>query len=425
MKFNTHHVFGLIDCNNFYVSCEQVFNPSLKGKPVVVLSSNDGCVVARSPEAKKLGIAMGEPFFKCRDLLVRSRGIAYSSNYALYADMSARIMSILSQLCEHVEVYSIDEAFFLLDGHDNPLEYARYIRATLLKWTGITVSIGIGPTKTLAKIANRQAKKNGVYGGAMDFFAVSDSDALLRTIDVADIWGIGRQYKKLLYKHAITNAFDFKNTRDAWVKKNMTIVGLRTVWELRGISCLTLEEVPINKKSICVSRSFGRPVTHLDEMKEAIATYASSAAAKVRKQKSRVRALSVFISTKFYGEGPHYWNSAVIELPLASSYTPDIIRYAHRALEAIFQAGYYYKKAGIIILDLVPQDENQLSLIVKKPAYKKNDQFMKIFDSINEKWGRKTVRYLATGMKQQWIAKQMKKTSRYTTVWSELLTIKI
>jgi DNA polymerase V len=281
-------VYSLIDCNNFYVSCERVFNPKLEGKPVIVLSNNDGCVIARSNESKALGIGMGVPVFKCKDLIKKHKIQVYSSNYTLYADMSQRVMDTLAQFTSDVEVYSIDEAFLSLSEFMslNLTEYARDIRSTVKRWTGIPVSIGIGSTKTLAKVANKLSKRNPQYGGVFDITSHTQMNELLEQIRVEDIWGIGRQYTKLLNQNGIYTALQLKNASDTWIRKHMSVSGLRTVWELRGISCIPLEEAPPSKKAIISSRSFGRPVESLEELKEAIASYISRASEKLRAQQS-------------------------------------------------------------------------------------------------------------------------------------------
>ena len=277
-------LFALADCNNFYASCERVFNPKLAGRPAIVLSNNDGCVVARSNEAKALGIAMGVPAFQIRHLIRKHDVQVFSSNYALYGDLSQRVMETLQQFSPEVEVYSIDEAFLNLSGFTNInlTDYGRRIRATVKQWTGIPVSVGIAETKTLAKIANHVAKRTEGTDGVFDFTAWPDRDSVLARVLVEEVWGIGPNYARLLTQHGITTALGLRDADDHWIQKQMGVVGLRTVHELRGISCLPLEQCPPPKQGITCSRSFGRPVTTLAEMREAVAAYTARAAEKLR-----------------------------------------------------------------------------------------------------------------------------------------------
>ena len=317
-------VFALVDCNNFYVSCERVFNPKLEGKPVIVLSNNDGCAVARSEEAKEF-IPMGAPAFKYEDIIKKHNIAVYSSNYTLYSDMSERVMTILGQFTPELEIYSIDEAFLNPTGftHVDLTEYAKKIRARVKKWTGIPVSIGIGTSKTLAVIANKLAKKNQMCGSVFDITNHSRQDDFLQSVDVEYIWGVGRQYTKFLKRHGIHTAFDLKNAPDHWIKKYMTIVGLRTVWELRGISCIELEEVSEPNKQIIRYRSFGKPVESLEKLKEAISVYATRAGDKLRQQQSVTSYLSVFLETnRFKPDEPQYANSSGCYLHEPTAYTP-------------------------------------------------------------------------------------------------------
>lgn len=292
-------IFALVDCNNFYVSCERVFNPKLRGKPVIVLSNNDGCAVARSEEAKSIGVPMGAPVFMYQDLFRRHKVEMLSSNYTLYGDMSHRVMSTLSRFTPSMENYSIDEAFLDLSGfdHTNLTEYAKEIQATVKRWTGIPVSIGIAPSKTLAKIANKLAKKNPMCKGVLDITNHPRLDDFLQSINLEDVWGVGRQYTKLLMRNRILTALDLKNASDFWVKKHMTIVGLRMVLELRGISCIELDELNEPKQEIIRSRSFGKSVTDLQELKEAVAFHTTRAAEKLREQHSIASYISAFIET--------------------------------------------------------------------------------------------------------------------------------
>jgi DNA polymerase V len=416
-------LYALIDCNNFYVSCERVFNPKLNNKPIVVLSNNDGCIIARSNEAKALGIPMGAPLFEYQALLHRHKVVVYSSNYALYGDMSTRVMSTLAQFCPDIEVYSIDEAFLLLKfpSSANLHEYALTIRNQVMRWTGIPISVGIAPTKTLAKIANRIAKKEPSYKSV--FLLPENPDSILKSVAVTDIWGVGRHYTKLLQRFGIHTAYDLKYTDDRWIKKRMTICGLRTVHELRGIACFALDENPERKQSIACTRSFGKPTSELKDLKEAVANYTARAAQKLRTQKSLACALYVFITTKHYSRY-RYAKGICIPLSVATSYTPTLIEYAHRGLTAIYKSEYYYKKAGVILLDFVDEQHAQTDLFVPLPS-ENQKKFMCTFDQINKKWGRKTVHFAAEGIKKPWLMRQSQKSAPFTTDWDNLLKINL
>ena len=292
-------IFALVDCNNFYASCERVFNPKLEGKPIVVLSNNDGCVVARSNEAKALGIGMGVPEFQIRPLLRAHHVQVFSSNYTLYGDLSQRVMETLEQFCPDVEIYSIDEAFLGLSGFTsrNLTDYGRTMCSTVKRWTGIPVSVGIAETKTLAKIANRVAKRTPDTGGVFDLLVCPDRDALLGRIAVQDVWGIGPNHARCLAQYGITTALQLRQVDDQWVRKHMGIVGLRLVMELRGVSCLDLEQCPSPKQGLTCSRAFGKPISTLTEMEEAISSYASRVAEKLRGERLAATVLTVFLTT--------------------------------------------------------------------------------------------------------------------------------
>ena len=413
-------IFALIDCNNFYASCERVFNPELEGKPVVVLSNNDGCIIARSNEAKALGIKMGEPYFRCKPLIERHLVRVFSSNYALYGDMSQRVMEILSHLEPEVEIYSIDEAFFRLPqaNEESLLENGRNIRATVKKLVGIPVSIGYGPTKTLAKIANRIAKKHPEHGGV---FVLPDEglDALLATIEVGDVWGIGRRQTQKLFACGIRTALDLKNGNDTWLRKHLTVTGLRTAMELRGISCLPLEESPPPRKSVTSSRSFGQPVTYLAWLREALSSYIAIAAEKLRVEDLKTGCVQVYLTTNRFREGePQYANSKTITLPIHTSSTLDLIRYADEVLRQLYRPGYAYKKVGVVLMDLVPAGHVQAHLFLTPP--KGQEALMGAMDQINRRWGRDTLHSAAAGFLRPWKNKQERRSPSYTTSWAEL-----
>lgn len=414
-------VFALLDCNNFYVSCERLFDPRLEGRPVVVLSNNDGCVIARSNEAKALGIKMGEPFFKCRKLIEAGQVRVFSSNYALYGDLSRRVMDVLAGLEPEVEVYSIDEAFMRMPPGTTAalLENGRHMRTTIRKQVGIPVSIGFGPTKTLAKIANRIAKKQPEYGGVF-VLSAQGRDELLATVAVGDVWGIGGRSAAKLSLYGIRTALDLKkNADDGWLRKQLTVTGLRVAMELRGISCLPLEKIPPPSKSITTSRSFGRPVTGLVELREALASYVSTAAEKLRGQQLKTGCLQVYLTTNHFRSGePRYANSMTITLPAPSASTSELIGHAVKALHRIYRPGFAYQKVGVVLMGLVNAALAQPGLF-SAPG-KDNDALMAALDRINGRWGRDTLRSAATGFLRPWQNRQAMKSPAYTTSWEEL-----
>ncbi|ERN41697.1 nucleotidyltransferase/DNA polymerase involved in DNA repair [Rubidibacter lacunae KORDI 51-2] len=406
-------MLALVDCNNFYVSCERVFDPRLARRPVVVLSNNDGCIVARSPEVKALGIAMGTPFFKVR-ALVRQHDIAVlSSNYALYGDMSARVMTVLEDCAPQVEVYSIDEAFLNFAGfaRHNLAAYGQWVRARVRQWTGIPVSIGIAPTKVLAKLANRVAKRSleGVC-------VLEGNDELLEATAVEDIWGIAKRWGKRLRSRGIRTALELRDAPEAVVRKEMGVIGVRLQLELRGIPCLSLELVPPPKRETCVSRSFGRPVTELAELREAIAAYASRLGEKLRRQQQATETLLVFTRARPHGSKG---SSVVLSLPMASNHTPTLLHYANRGIAALFRPGSTYVKAGVVAHGLVTESRVQGDLFVAAEGERDRD-LMQVLDEINRRWGRGTIGFAAAGVQQQWRMKAGRRSPRYTTSWADL-----
>ena len=413
-------MFALVDCNNFYASCERVFQPQLEKCPVVVLSNNDGCIIARSNEAKKLGIGMGEPFFKVRPLIERHGVAVRSSNYELYGDMSQRVMQTLMRLTSDVEIYSIDEAFCDLTGflHLDLEAYAWEIKDTVKRWTGLPVGIGIGKTKTLAKLANNAAKKSD---GVTVLQTEAITKAILAMTPVRDVWGIGRQYDKLLEKYGIRTAYEFAQARDSWIRKHMHVTGLRTAQELRGIPCIPLEEQPDPKKNIAMSRMFGRPVTKLKELEEAIAMYATRAAEKLRGEGLHANNMLVFFYTSPFKEG-FTGASLAISLPRATSYTPDLVRYATAAVRQEYRRGNAYIKAGLILSELTSPAREQLTLF--DPVNdEKRIAIMQALDTVNRKWGRNTLFYAASGTQNRWSMRRERKSPSYTTRISDLLKV--
>jgi DNA polymerase V len=438
--------FGLIDADAFYVSCERAFQPALEGRPVVVLSNNDGNIVARSRESKALGITMGMPFFKARPIIEKHDVTWFSSNYTLYGDVSRRMFDTIDQFVPALEHYSIDEAFVHFDGARQE-EDAHEIRQTVRKWTGIPVSIGIGPTKVLAKVASHIAKKNPEYGGVVDLSG-ADTDRFLKDFDVADLWGIGPRYARflkaedeedhqqpdlweasglppVLRRQRIETAFDLKQCSDSWVRKHLTIKGLRLVWELRGISCLPIEVFEKPRKGLCCSRSFGRPVTTLEELNEAIAMHCARGGEKLRRQHLAASHLTVFISTSRFRQNPDeiYSAAASWQLPFPTSYTPTVIAAAQGLLKRIYRPSFVYHKAGLFLTDIVADTERQQSLIARIDDVRRV-RLMEAIDKINHKHGRYTVRPLAIGLDRGWEMRRGHLSGRYTTRLDEVLLAK-
>lgn len=418
-------VFALADCNNFYVSCERAFNPALIGKPVVVLSNNDGCAVALSEEAKKY-IPFGAPIFKNMEIVKKHNIHVYSSNYTLYADMSSRVTSVLSRFSPEIENYSVDESFLSLAGlkKDSLTEYGKTIRKEVLKRTGIPISVGIAPTKTLSKIANKVAKKNTMCQGVLDITGHPRIKDFLASVEVDDVWGVGWQYSKLLKRHNINTALNLRDANETWIRKKMTVQGLRTVLELRGTPCIDLNEIRPDKKEIVNSRSFGKDVYSYNHLSEAIATYTTRAAEKLRSQKSITCYLSVWIETnRFKLENPQYANSINCKLPEPTAYTPILIKYALHILKRIYRKGFGYKKAGVAFLEIVPETEKQLNLFVNFNNAKQT-RLMSALDKVNQKWGSETLRSGASGYERTWNMKRSILSPNYTTNWSDILLAK-
>lgn len=420
--------YALIDCNNFYASCERVFRPELRHRPVAVLSNNDGCIIARSAEVKTLKIAMGTPYFKCASLIKRHDIAVFSSNYALYGDLSARVMAVLERFCPAVDIYSIDEAFADLNGvPDGPERFARRLRVTVEQWTGIPVSIGIGPTKTLAKLANRFAKKHPQCRGVFDYTGCTAKDRVLASTEVGDVWGIGPRHAKRLRKQGVLTALDFISLTRDWVKKKMTVTGLHTLLELRGQPCHAFGAGPENKKTIVSSRSFGHPVSRLDDLMEATAKYTTRAAEKLRRQDSVAAHVLVFLQTNKFRLGqPQYSNSASVPLAVSTAHTPTLIRAAQSGLKRIYREGYDFKKCGIMLSGLEPRLGRQLSLLDLPPDDRPDHTpLMAAVDEINNRWGRDTLAFAASGVRQGWKMRREMRSPRYTTVWGEVLRIDI
>ncbi len=419
-------VFALADCNNFYVSCERVFNPKLEGKPVVVLSNNDGCVVSRSNEAKALGIKMGAPIFELSDMIKRHGVKVFSSNYALYGDMSQRVMETLSGFAEDVEIYSIDEAFLDLSGfgHENLTDYGHRICSAVKQWTGIPVSIGIAETKTLAKIANKTAKKSPETNGVLDLTVSSAKDSALAGTKVSDIWGIGSSYSEFLEKNGIINALQLRNADSALtnrIKRKMGVWGTRIIQELKGIPCYSVETSPQPKKGITVSRTFKHPIESLSELKEALATYVSMGAEKLRRENAATCALSVFLHTNRFKKEDFYYRIKTIDLPVSTMDTGELIRYAGECLEDIYRKGCLYKRTGVMFRDLLSENHIQTGLF-DDINRKRSEKLMKTLDAVNLKMGHGTLTYAATGLAgpKFWHTAFEKRSPFYTTDWNQI-----
>ena len=418
-------IFALVDCNNFYASCERVFNPGIVGRPVLVLSNNDGCVIARSQEAKDLGIKMGVPVFEVRAIIARHKIAVYSSNYALYGDMSNRVMKVLFRFTPSMEVYSIDEAFLDLSGFTTRdiSQYARDIRRTVGRWTGIPVSIGIGPTKTLAKLAGNAAKKIPAMGGVAALFDPDHQRDALGATEVEDIWGIGRRHGRMLKAHGIHTALDLAGQPDPWVRSKMGVVGLRLVHELRGGSCLDLETQPKDKKSCRVSRSFAKGVTRREDLQSAVASFAERASEKLREAGLVAGAVTVFLHTNgFRTDQPQYRNATTLVLDPATNHGSAVIGAAMDGIEKIYRTGFSYKKAGVMMEGLSRASGTQLSLLA--PKTHQSTDAMKAFDAINRRFGSGTIRHGATMLGNNWRMAQQHRSPRYTTCWEELATVR-
>ena len=391
---------ALIDCNSFYVSCERLFNPKIQNVPVVVLSNNDGCVISRSVEAKKIGIKMGEPYFKVKDLVKKNNVQIFSSNYSLYGDLSRRVMKVLKGFSNKIEIYSIDEAFLDLSyiKDDDVEEYGKKIRDRVLKWTGIPTSVGISSTKTLSKVANHIAKKNK----AGVIFLKENIDDMLKDFDVGDVWGVGKQLSKLYKKNGVDNAYKLKNISNTWVKKSTNVLGAKTVMELRGVPCIDLETQETKRKSCCVSRSFGKKVTSIEKLRESITTHCLNAAEKIRTDKQTTKTITVFIRTSPFDKNRKYYsNSITIDLPIATSNSLELVKESINGLKKIYKYGYFYQKAGIILSKLDDSSEKEFNLLA--PIMEdRSHTLMKAIDFTNAKYGRNAISIAQAGINNTW-----------------------
>ncbi len=401
IKYTTKkNKIALVDCNSFYVSCERLFNPKIQKKAVVVLSNNDGCVISRSKEAKNLGIKMGEPYFKVKNLVKRNKVAVYSSNYALYGDISRRVMKVLKTFSPKVEIYSIDEAFIDLSFIDEKgaEDYGREIRSRVLKWTGIPTSVGIASTKTLSKVANHIAKKEK----AGVIYLNTNIDEKLKKFPIEDVWGVGKQLSKFYHKNNISNAYDLKNVSNTWVKKGTNVLGAKTAMELRGIPCIDLQIDQEKRKNCCVSRSFGRKVKDLNELEESVITHCLNAAEKIRADDQIAKTITVFIRTSPFDKNRRYYsNSKTIDLAIPTSNSIELIKNAVKALTDIYKYGYAYQKAGIILSGLKDANQNDQNLLTPL-LENKSKKLMKAIDYTNTKYGRYAISIAQAGLSKGW-----------------------
>ena len=419
-------MIALVDCNNFYVSCERVFRPDLERKPVIVLSNNDGCAISISDEAKALGIKMAQPVHMAEDIIRKNAITMFSSNYTLYGDMSQRVMQTLREFVPRMEIYSIDEAF--LDVTEVPAEeledLAKKIKSTVKQFTGIPVSIGIAVTKTLAKMANRFAKKTKKHIGVHVMHDKKQTEEVLRYTQIGDVWGIGGQHAALLQKINVRNAYDFTLLPDSWVRKNMTVVGLRMLKEMRGQPCIEWELVRPARKAIRTSRSFGTLITDRKDIEEAISNFAANCALKLRKENSCAGSLQVWIETNpFRYNDRQYSRSIKIKLPVASNNSALLIKEALHGLDLIFTGGYNFMKAGVMAADLVPAEMVQQGMFISGES-RKNAKVMRIMDALNSTYGNNTVRMAAQGYDRRWKLKAAMLSPSYTTDIHQVQKIK-
>ncbi|CAM6196687.1 MULTISPECIES: Y-family DNA polymerase [Citrobacter] len=421
-------MFALVDVNSFYASCETAFRPDLKGKPVAVLSNNDGCVIARSAEAKRLGVKMGDPYFKQKDLFRRYGVVCFSSNYELYADMSNRVMTTLEELTPRVEIYSIDEAFCDLTGvrHCRDLtDFGMEIRRTLLQRTHLLVGVGIAPTKTLAKLANHAAKQWPQTGGVVDLSNVDRQRKLMALMPVSEVWGIGRRIAKKLETMGIENVLQLAETDIRFIRKNFSVVLERTVRELRGEPCLALEEFSAARQEIICSRSFGERVSDYEQMRQAICSHATRAAEKLRAEHQYCRHISAFVKTSPFAENEKYYgNYGSVELLTPTHDSRDIINAAIRCLDAIWRDGHRYQKAGVMLGDFFSQGVAQLNLFDDNAPRPGSEKLMSVLDKLNAQEGRGTLYFAGQGTTQQWQMKREMLSPRYTTRVSDLLVVR-
>ncbi|WP_288648534.1 Y-family DNA polymerase [uncultured Klebsiella sp.] len=421
-------MFALVDVNSFYASCETIFRPDLQGRPVVVLSNNDGCIIARSAEAKKLGIKMGDPYFKCKDYFRQQGVVCFSSNYELYADMSHRVMTTLEEMCPRVEIYSIDEAFCDLTGVRNCRvleEFGRELKDTVYRNTRLPVGVGIAQTKTLAKLANHAAKTWKATGGVVDLSNVERQRKLMALLPVDEVWGVGRRISKKLEAMGIKTVLQLADTDIRFIRKHFNVVLERTVRELRGEPCLGLEEFAPVKQEIVCSRSFGQRISTYEEMRQAICLYASRAAEKLRGEHQYCRFISAFVKTSpFALNEPYYGNSTSVKLLTPTQDSRDIITAATKCLDAIWRDGHRYQKAGVMLGDFYSHGVAQLNLFDDNAPRQNSEKLMEVLDHLNAKDGRGTLYFAGQGIQSAWQMKREMLSPRYTTRFSDLPVVR-
>ena len=420
-------MYALVDCNNFYVSCERLFNPKLEGRPVIVLSNNDGCAVSRSDEAKALGIEMATPAFMAKDIIQKNSIAVFSSNYTLYGDISDRVMKTLGSFVPRLEIYSIDEAFLDLHNLDytDLLQLGLQIRTAVKQNIGIPVCVGIAPTRTLAKMANRYAKKYrkniGVHWAANDQLI----NEMLAVTEVADIWGIGRQYALFLKRNGFHTALDFICAPEEWIRKHMTVVVQRLFNELKGIPAIKSQFIPPAKKNICTSKSFGKLQTKKEDIREALCNYAANCALKLRQQNSCCSSINVFLQTNVHRtQDKQYSRSITIDLETPSNFTNELIKYAIKGFDIIFKEGYHYLKCGVIAMDIVLDEKVQASMFDTCDR-KKNKTIMQAMDKVNKSLGKEIVRLSVQGFEKRYRLKTEYLSAQYTTDINQILKVKI
>lgn len=416
-------IYALVDCNNFYVSCERVFNPKLEGRPVIILSSNDGCAIARSNEAKEFGVKMAQPLYQFTDIVKKHDIQVLSGNFHLYTDMSNRVMQVLADMAPEIQQYSIDECFLDITGLTDDLdEYGQAVRARVKQWTGIPVGIGIAETKTLAKVAIRIAKVSKKTSGVLNLTGSQWRAKALERTEVGDVWGIGKQFTKKLNRNGVKTALDLTNQPDGWIRKEMGVGGLKTVRELRGEDCIGFESIPQPKQTTLVSRSFGQTVTGLDELINAVTVFATTAAADIRKANLVSSAISVFIETNRFSNDPQYAPSQSVELTPSTNNTKHIVRAAIQGVKAAYREGFKFKKAGVMLLDLVDADHAPKSLFDSHDP--KDDRLIEAFDQINRQQGPGAINFGTAGQASPWHSASAYRSPRYTTEWPDIPMVK-
>ncbi|MCK5028990.1 MAG: Y-family DNA polymerase [Bacteroidales bacterium] len=418
-------MYALVDVNNFYVSCEKIFNPKLEGKPVIILSNNDGCIISRSDEAKALGLKMAEPAFNKKQYLKENNVQVFSSNYALYGDISNRIIQVLKSFSPRIEIYSIDESFLELSDSEfvDLGKLGNEIKKRIQRYIGVHVSVGIGKTKALAKIANKIAKKEKQYNGVCILNSNRDIDCALRNTSIEDVWGIGRQYQKFLKYNEIFTAHDFLTINDNWIRKNLTVVSLRLKKELQGTSCIPLETILPAKKAIATTRGFGKIVTNVKHLKEAVSTYATRCSEKLRRQNSVANILTVFIHTDPFSNDKYHYLSKTIHLEVSTNSQMELVKFALKGLKKIYRNDLRYKKAGVIVSGLESANNIQKGLF-NDTDIKADKLLSEATDYINRKYGRDKIKLAIQGDGKEWKLKQEMLSGKYTTQWSDIIKIK-